>query len=596
MCGIAGIFAYSGDAPPADRATLLRMHEVLAPRGPDGEGVDLFERDRLALAHRRLSIIDLSAAGAQPMATSDGRYRIVFNGEIYNFRELRAGLEAGGVQFVSHSDTEVLLHLYAKHGPDMVSRLRGMFAFAIWDGPRHGLFLARDPYGIKPLYYADDGGTLRFASQVRALVASGGVDTSPEPAGHAGYFLWGYVPEPWTLYRGIRALPSGGSLWVDSSGHGEPRRWFDLSVTLREAVPAPFDAGALNEAIADSVRHHLVADVPVGVFLSAGLDSATMASHAAAIEGQDLRTVTLGFDAFRDGPGDETPFAEAIARHFGTLHETRWIDRSDFEAESGRLFAAMDQPSIDGVNTYFVARATRAAGLKVAISGLGGDELFGGYASFREVPRLVRTLAPFRLLPGLGTALRVVSAPLLRRFTSPKWAGLIEYGAHWGDAYILRRGLFMPWELPEVMDPDMARAGWTALDERARLKAATDGLATARQKLVALESAWYMRNQLLRDSDWAGMAHSLEIRVPLVDSVLLSRVAPMLAGARPPTKRDMALSAPTRLPDAVLDRPKTGFSVPVREWLQGEGDPPTGTLEYGYRGWARFVHGRATGR
>jgi asparagine synthase (glutamine-hydrolysing) len=594
MCGISGIYAYGAEAPPADHAALQRMHDVLAPRGPDGEGIDIAADGRLALAHRRLSIIDLSDAGRQPMATADGRYTIVFNGEIYNYRALRDGLADAGVRFISGSDTEVLLHLYAKYGPEMTRRLRGMFAFAIWDGPRRGLFLARDPYGIKPLYYADDGQTFRFASQVRALVAGGRIDTAPEPAGHAGFHLWGYVPEPWTLYRGIRAVPSGGSLWVDISGRGEPRRWFDLSATLREATPAPFDQADLADAIADSMRHHFVADVPVGVFLSAGLDSATMAAHAAAIEGKGLRTVTLGFDEFRGGPQDETRPAEAIARLLGTTHETRWIARADFEREAGPLFAAMDQPSIDGVNSYFVARAARAAGLKVAISGLGGDELFGGYSSCRELPRLVRALSPFRLLPGLGRALRVVSAPLVRRLTSPKWAGVIEYGARWGDAYILRRGLFMPWELPEVMDPDMAREGWRALDERARLARAVNGLATARQRLVALESAWYMRNQLLRDSDWAGMAHGLEIRVPLVDAALLQRIAPMLAGRTPPGKRALALSAPTRLPDSVLDRPKTGFAVPMRAWLHGEAR--TGALDRGYRGWARHVYACMTAR
>jgi asparagine synthase (glutamine-hydrolysing) len=224
MCGIAAIFAYHPDAPPIDPAQLSRMHDTLAPRGPDGEGKWVADDSRVAFAHRRLSISDLSETGAQPMRSADGALQIVFNGEIYNYRALRDQLIAEGAVFVSNSDTEVLLHLYARKGPAMLDDLRGMFAFAISDERRKGPFLARDPYGIRPLYFADDGRTIRVASQVKALLTGSNIDTAPAPAEHAGFFLFGYVPEPWTLYRGIEALPAGGSLWIDNSGRGEPRR------------------------------------------------------------------------------------------------------------------------------------------------------------------------------------------------------------------------------------------------------------------------------------------------------------------------------------------------------------------------------------
>lgn len=592
MCGIAAIFSYHADAPPPQRDQLLAMHNAMAARGPDGDGIWVSDQYRVAMAHRRLSIIDLSDAAAQPMASRDGTLRITYNGEIYNYRALRAELIAQGERFQSESDTEVLLHLYARYGPDMVRRLRGMFAFAIWDERRRGLFLARDPYGIKPLYYADDGRTFRLASQVKALLAGGGIDVAPEPAGHTGFFLLGNIPEPYTLYRGIRALPAGGSLWIDTSGRGEPRQWFDLTAELANAVETPFDPDRLRAALIDSVKHHMIADVPVGVFLSSGLDSATLTSLGAEIEGSSLRTVTLGFDAFQGTTDDETPLAEAIAGHCATTHETRWIGQSDFESEADRLFNAMDQPSIDGVNTYFVSKVAREAGLKVALSGLGGDELFGGYKTFQEVPTLVRTLGWFRFLPGLGQVLRWISAPLVQRMASPKYAGLFEFGTTYGDAYLLRRGLFMPWELPRVLDPDMVRAGLAELALRQHLKETIVGLSTARQRVTALESAWYMRNQLLRDSDWAGMAHSLEIRTPLVDVTLFRAVAPLLVGASPVKKRDMALTPANRLPDQVLDRPKTGFSIPIREWLGGARSQQ-GNLSY--RDWARSVYQRFGG-
>lgn len=596
MCGIAAIFSYGIEAPPPARDQLVAMHDAMAMRGPDGEGIWVSEEHRIALAHRRLSIIDLTNTGAQPMTSRDGSLRIVYNGEIYNYRALRDELIAEGETFISESDTEVLLALYARRGPDMVRSLRGMFAFAIWEEARRGLFLARDPYGIKPLYYADDGKTIRIASQVKALLAGGGIDTRADAAGHTGFFLLGCVPEPYTLYRGIRSLPAGSNLWIDYSGRGEPRRWFDLTTELAEAEAAPLAQDALRSALVDSVQHHMIADVPVGVFLSSGLDSATLASLAAELEGSSLRTVTLGFNAYRGQPDDETPLAEAIALHCGTTHETSWIGRADFEAETERLFDAMDQPSIDGVNTYFVSKVAHEAGLKVAISGLGGDELFGGYSSFREIPALVCALGLFRFLPGAGRAFRLISAPFIHRMVSPKYAGLFEYGATYGDAYLLRRGLFMPWELPDMLDPDMVREGLATLALRECLKDTVGGLDTPHLRVTALESAWYMRNQLLRDSDWAGMAHSLEIRTPLVDVELLRAVAPMLAGKKPAGKRDMALTPLNRLPDNVLDRPKTGFSIPVREWLGGEHREDG---KQSYRDWARTVyrrHGNALNR
>jgi asparagine synthase (glutamine-hydrolysing) len=223
MCGIAAIFAHSPDAPSVERGELVSIRDRMLSRGPDGAGEWISPDQRVGLAHRRLAIIDLSPTGAQPMASSDGRFVITFNGEIYNYRELRHRLEQGGCQFRSQSDTEVLLHLYAEKGADLVNDLRGMYAFAIWDARERGLFLARDPFGIKPLYYADDGRTIRVASQVKALLQSQHIDTAPEPAGHVGFFVWGSVPEPFTLYRGIRALPAGNTMRIDASGCGGPK-------------------------------------------------------------------------------------------------------------------------------------------------------------------------------------------------------------------------------------------------------------------------------------------------------------------------------------------------------------------------------------
>ncbi|HEC14679.1 MAG TPA: asparagine synthase (glutamine-hydrolyzing), partial [Rhodospirillales bacterium] len=509
MCGLCAIFSYGSAAPPVAESELLGIRDAMVSRGPDGAGLWVGEEGRIGLGHRRLSIIDLSTGAAQPMSLDGGRLRITYNGEIYNYRALRRELEDQGRVFRTGSDTEVLLHLYDALGPAMAERLRGMFAFALWDRERQGLFLARDPFGVKPLYVADDGKTLRCASQVKALLAGGGVDRAPDPAGHVGFFLFGSVPEPHTLYAAIRPLPAGGTLWVDRSGTHREGRFFDLGETLagtEDETPAPLD---LRRAFKDSVFHHLVADVPVGVFLSSGIDSAALTGLASEEHGAGLATVTLGFDEFEGTPRDETPLAETIAALYGADHETVRVAGKDFAKDLGAVFAAMDQPTIDGVNVYFVAKAAAQKGLKVALSGLGGDELLCGYDTFSHIPRLVGALGWMPGGRGLGRSLRMVSASLAHGLGSPKAAGILELGTRFGDAYLLRRGLFMPWELGRVLDPGMAREGWRALEPLALLNATENNIEGPLRKVAALEMTWYMRNQLLRDADWAGMAHSL---------------------------------------------------------------------------------------
>lgn len=584
MCGIAGSYGYRDDAPPVDEAALLRIRDAMARRGPDGAGLWIDAAGRIGLAHRRLAVIDTSAAGAQPMATCDGRYHITFNGEIYNHRALHRELQGRGFRFRSHSDTEVLLALYADCGSRMLERLRGMYAFAIWDALNRTLFLARDPLGIKPIYYADDGRTLRFASQVQALLKSGTIAATPEPAGYVGYYVWGSVPEPHTLYREVRALPAGCAMTVRPGRCGEPARHFDL---CHSVAAAGGDVDLVDE-LRRSVQAHLESDVPVGVFLSAGLDSTTLAALAAGALARPLTSLTLGLREYVGTTNDETVLAEAVAERYGTRHTTHWITRTDFEAELDALLAAMDQPSIDGVNTYFISKAAAAAGMKVALSGIGGDELFGGYPSFADVPRVKRLAGALATLPSLSKGLRRTLAPVARLFTSPKYAGMFEYGGTYGGAYLLRRGLFMPWELHEVLDPDFAAEGWQRLATLPALQASIEGLTAERQIVAALELSWYMRNQLLRDSDWAGMAHSVEIRLPYVDVPFFRAVMPLLAQSRPPQKTDLAMRLAPAMVGEVLRRNKTGFIVPLREWCMQRG----GVRERGLRGWAKLVMAR----
>jgi asparagine synthase (glutamine-hydrolysing) len=582
MCGIAAQFSYSTAAPAVDREELRRVRDHMALRGPDASGEWFSEDGRVGLAHRRLSIIDLSERGAQPMRSADGMLAITFNGEIYNYQELKAVLAADGVTFRSDSDTEVLLLLYARHGKDMVRMLRGMFAFALYDEREGTMLLARDPYGIKPLYYADEGGSVRIASQVKALIAGGRVSDAVDPAGAVGFLLLGSVPEPFTVRRAVCALPAGSTMMVTSRGCSSPEQFFSIAQTLAEAAANPLLVpeaelyARVREALLDSVTHHMIADVPVGAFLSAGIDSGALVGLARDSGVRDLQTITLAFDEFRGLPNDEAPLAEEVARSFGTVHRTRHLGIDEFNADLPRIFAAMDQPSIDGINTYFVSKAAAEQGLKVALSGLGGDELFAGYNTFVDVPNWVRRFSLPASIPLLGRAFRAFYSTVLaeRSSRSPKPGGALLYGGTYPGAWYLRRGVFLPWELESMLPKAVVREG---LERLALLDTIEAAMAPDPQsvygRVAALESSLYMRNQLLRDTDWAGMAHSIELRVPLVDAQLLSTLAPLLAPVvLEHRKRLLALSPTQRPPDHILQRAKTGFQVPVHRWLEQNPD------------------------
>jgi asparagine synthase (glutamine-hydrolysing) len=583
MCGITGIYAYHNAASAIDRRELVRIRDHMAARGPDGKGTWVSDDSRVGFGHRRLSIIDISEAGAQPMVSADGRLVVTFNGEIYNYKALRTELEAKGCLFRTQSDTEVLLHLYAEKGAAMVHDLRGMFAFGLWDAARRTLLLARDAYGIKPLYYADDSWTVRFASQVKALLAGGNLSLMPEPAGLVGFYLWGSVPEPFTTYKDIRSVPAGSYVLVDRAGAGTPVRYQSIAAVYceaeqrarRQALSAQQQRDEIREAVLDSVRHHLVADVPVGAFLSAGIDSGAVVGLMRDAGQSEIQTVTLAFEEFQGHADDEAPLAAEVARLYGTRHTTRVVTEQEFRTDLPRVLEAMDQPTIDGINTWFVSKAAREVGLKVAVSGLGGDELFGGYPSFADVPRCVRWLAAPARVPLAGRLARQLLTWASPQRLNPKCAGLLELGGTTAGAYLLRRGLFMPWELEQLLDGDLVQEGLRRLRALAHIEAHLEARPRSTfAQIATLESSLYMRNQLLRDTDWAGMAHGLEVRVPLVDTVLLRAMAPVTTAARGEAlKARLATSPRTPLPVPVITRKKTGFTTPVGAWLHSTPQP-----------------------
>ncbi len=597
MCGIAGYFAYRSGAVAPSEATLNAMRDRMALRGPDGAGTWFAAGRRVGLAHRRLSIIELSDAGAQPMQSADGRHAIVFNGEIYNYAALQAELQAEGIQFRGHSDTEVLLALYARDGDAMLDRLRGMYAIALWDAEQQRMLFARDPYGIKPLYIADEGGCVRFASQVKAVLADRAISRAVDPAGLVGFHLFGSVPEPFTIYRAISAVPAGHAVVVDGSGVSAPRAFASIGGRIARAEQRPFDAVEVHEALRDSVRHHLVADVEVGVFLSGGVDSGAILGLMRDVAVEPPLATTLRFEEFAGLPSDEVPIAAEVAALYGARHNIRTVTAQEFRDDVPAIFDAMDQPSVDGINSWFVSKAVRESGLKVALSGLGGDELLAGYSTFDTVPATHRRFGALGRVPMAGPAARAMLRTFAPRLVAenPKMAGVLDLAGSWAGSYLLRRAVLLPFELDAVLDRATIAEGLARLDPIGLIARAIDpdpGHDVGR--VSAFESSFYMRNQLLRDADWAGMAHSVEIRLPLVDYALLERVAPMMAAITPGLGKATLATAPsTPLPRSVLDKPKTGFTIPVISWLEGRAQHRVDRRDG--RTWARHVLAQALG-
>lgn len=547
----------------------------MSSRGPDGSGEWIAEAGDAALAHRRLAIIDLNQHAAQPMTDASGRFHIVFNGEIYNYRELRHELTEQGVCFSTHSDTEVLIELFAREGEAMLRRLRGMFAFAIWDSHSSSLFLARDTYGIKPLYFTECNGEFRFASQVKALLADPSVPRAPDPVGYAGFRLWGSVPEPHTMFAAIRALPAGHMMRVSQGKLAPVSLAFDVVASYFAndvAAPTPND---WREALVDTVRHHLVADVEVGCFLSGGVDSGALIGLMRDAGQQRIRTITLAFDEFKGTPADETSRATLIARHYQVEHSIARVTQSDFTASLPSILAAMDQPSIDGVNSWFVSRAAHDLGLKVALSGLGGDELLAGYSTFDTVPAMLKHRRLIDKIPMISGPLR----KLLQRIAgqtlrgTPKARYALDYGDTLERAYLLRRSLNPPPDIVRHETGTLLAAGLEQLADGQMLHRLLDPRPSDLCRQVAvLESAHYMRNQLLRDTDWASMAHSLEVRVPLVDIILARQAAHGVATLGSGRGKRVLGTAPSRpLPEEIMLQAKTGFSIPVSTWLKDAG-------------------------
>lgn len=588
MCGIAGLLLNHNRVVTDLESRLAAMEAAMHHRGPDDGGTFISPDRRVALASRRLAIRDLSPLGHMPMAGAGGLVQIVYNGEIYNAGELRPELERLGFEFRSSSDTEVILHAYQAWGADCVQRFRGMFAFAIYDArpqTRRGgqLFLARDRLGIKPLYYALTPEGLVFASELRGVQASGFTGRELSSAGLVGYLMLGSVPNPLTIYRDVRALEPGHTLTFDIEGGAPPapKRFWSLPVdTLEISYEAAVEE--LRALLEESVRIRLVSDVPLGAFLSGGLDSSGIVALMRRATDGPIRTCSM---VFEEDEYSEAPYARAMAQAVGAEHFERTITASDLSGELDNIFRAMDQPTLDGVNTYFVSQTAKQAGLTVALSGLGGDELFGGYPNtFHGVPAMMRHLKRAQSIPGGAALARAAIGVSPHRHRGARVREALGRPVSPASAYLTRRGLFSLDEVKSLLSPDVWRegiAGFEAVSHiaaRADTNARTGGQANSTDSGIfgwtsRAELGTYTHHQLLRDTDAMSMAHSLEVRVPLLDHKLVEyalRLPTEFKQRGDGPKPMLCAALYDSLPPLIRDRrDKQGFTFPFDKWIQG---------------------------
>jgi asparagine synthase (glutamine-hydrolysing) len=592
MCGICGVVG--ADGLLAEKR-VRQMMGALVHRGPDDEGI--LACPGAIFCVRRLSIMDLSG-GRQPIYNETRDIGVVFNGEIYNFQQLRGELENRGHCFHTRSDTEVIVHSYEEWGERCVEHLRGMFAFALWDG-RNGagnpvrrgrVFLARDPLGIKPLYYAMAAGALFFASEVRALLASEAFERRLSRQAVEGYLLFGSAVEPATLVEGVHSLPAGHSLALklDAPILPKPAAYWELSLRASQLRPSPGNLASaardVRATLEKAVSEQLLADVPVGVFLSGGLDSAALTALAARAR-PGVQTFTL---AFPERDFNEAAAARNIARRLDTDHHELLLTSDEIRPRLFEAVGALDQPSMDGVNTFFVSWGARRAGLKVALSGLGGDELFGGYPSFRAAPYLARLLAMARGLPKQARgAISQVLLEIARRGRGQsradklvKIAAVFSHPEALPHAYFFARLLFTPRQTERLLSPSMIaihgeRGSADAASWRNSLEQLVAGAEMFRGQSVIsyLELRSYMLNTLLRDTDSMSMHHSLEVRVPLLDHGLVELVEALPDSAKRRARTPKALlseAVKDLLPAEILYQPKRTFTLPWEHWLRGK--------------------------
>jgi asparagine synthase (glutamine-hydrolysing) len=571
MCGIAGLLDINENCQPQNSGKILRlMLDSIRHRGPDDRGEELIANENgptFHLGHQRFSIIDLSTDGHQPMHNDDHSLWLSTNSEIYNYRELREEL-SDKFRFKSQSDTEVLLKSFEHWGLDCLDKLRGMFAFAVWDTNKQTLILVRDRLGIKPLYYLSTEKQFLFASEVRALLASGLSDSEINPTGLYHYLSFGHLKSPNTLIGNIKELKPGHYLIVDRDGKFEEKRYWH---PLDSVNSISNEADSIQSLLYEAVKLRQASDVPIGAFLSGGIDSSAIVSHMANISDEQISTLTIGFKVKEF---DESEYSAEISRLFKTRHQLLTLDEEQLLNTLPAAISSMDQPTIDGINTFIISRAAHEAGLKVVLSGLGGDELFGGYPSFHLLPKLQAKKKMIKQLPNF--LLRLATGVLKKYFPSDQNNKI----KHWTEGkfsgvneYYLLRALYCEDQIFELfVEPNLAEK-----EIQKDFEATSDSLSHENidgdfNLISYMETTHYLQNMLLRDTDMMSMSHPLEVRVPFMDHKLVEHMFNMSTKLKKLSSTPKALlvdSMNPSLPNSIVNRKKMGFTLPFEPWMRG---------------------------
>lgn len=578
MCGICGII--NSELPESTNIEIVeRMCNSMTHRGPDDWGVKSFGSSCLGM--RRLSIIDTSPKGHQPMSNEDETLWVVCNGEIYNFREKTKWLKGRGHLFRSEADVEVILHLYEEFDNEFLNHLRGMFAFAFWDENKKEFYLVRDRLGIKPVYYSENNGTLLFASELRALICSGLIKPEIDLNSLDYYLSFGYVPQPYTLLNKIRFLLPGHFLYAKDK-HIEITKYWDFpksgdtDIRFNEIIPKT------RQLLEESILLHQVSDVPIGAFLSGGIDSSAMVGLMSSLSDEPVRTFSIGFEQ-TPSHYNELDIARITSRRFKTKHSEVIVTGQDVLNEIDNIIGYIDQPSFDGINSYFVSKAAKEGGVTVALSGLGGDELFGGYGSYKTIPKFANALKlwgriPINFKKSIVNIISMQKTFGLNKSQNKKISRMV-----WADTpiglYAIARLLLWPEEKKQLYSSEMNLFLSSNQKRQTILELLTNTVnldSNLWHIISELEMQTYMSWRLLRDTDVMSMAHSLEVRVPIIDHKLVEFICGLPSGWEKSLgfpKRLLKKALSDILPQEVLNQPKHGFEFPLEIWMKNELKP-----------------------
>ena len=570
MCGISGLYNYSLKKIDA-KSIIKKILKLQKLRGPDDEGIWQSNCDKVYFGHNRLSIIDLTKNGKQPFISLDKKFIITFNGEIYNFHEIKNELIDKKVKFKSNTDTEVIIESYKFWGIDFLKKLRGMFAFALWDLNKEKLILARDPFGIKPLYYSNKNGIYYFASQVKSLLSLDDISSNKSPAGVVNFYMWGNMQEPYTLYKDIKSIEKGTYSIINKDGSSSNFKFADIKNEIVNSDPINFKDK--NEAISylknivdETVSYHQVSDVPITFLLSSGVDSSTI---LASIKNKhNCSALTLDLDN-KDFVTNEKLLATKTAYMNNIPHNIDKILDKDVVEISNTFYEKMDLPTNDGLNNYLISRAAKKNGSKVIISGVGGDEFFFGYPSFKRIPIMNNFLKYIPNINVIDDFLKSFFYNFLKKnVLNTKYSGIYDYGRNLETSFLLQRSLFLPHEIKEFLDPDIFKTGLEELNILENLKKDIYNIKEKKLSIMYLEIKYYLCSKLLNDSDWASMSHSIEMRTPFVDWFFFKKLVPLLKSNIKINKLSLLDVVKDKVPKELYNRKKTGFGIPHKSYLK----------------------------